>query len=121
MTDPADPKVISLATRKPFEPKSAPPAPKADEPLINPHLVEDLQRLLRMAQAGEIASLSYVTLNRLSGGFDTNAIMAIDSDELPDQHALRHVGALALLKEQLLDIAMGFDEDDLGDDNLEDA
>lgn len=106
------PKVVCIKSRKAFK---APPAEEndaADERPANQAIVEELEQLLERARAGEILALTYAAEDAVTGGFDNQTIFAI-GDQSETQQALRHIGALELVKDILLDIAY------LGEEPLE--
>ena len=109
-----DDKIICFKTRKAFVPPQTPEQRKAaTTAIVNDMLVEELSMLLQRAQSGELASLSYIALDRISDRFEWSAVMAIDTEDSA-QHAIRHLGALEMLKDTLTDLAYEQDMDDDG-------
>ncbi|CAO3459713.1 hypothetical protein [Azospirillum argentinense] len=103
------PTVVSLKTRKAYVPPAAAAKPRGKiAKRANRLLIEELTMLLQRAQDAEITTMSYVAINRASGECDAFAVL--DDKQRDDVQAVRQLGALEVLKAELLDVAVGLDD-----------
>jgi len=88
--------VIHIRTREPYEPgeNGAP---------IDHDSAEMLEQVLGKVVTGEVAGVGFIAWNRNRAGFDFEIMLPPEGT--PETEALKYIGALRVIEQQLLHVA----------------